>query len=71
VIVKFGNVCNESDLFNYLENRTTNAKSVLNIKCVLHFSLQLLFENISAPKNILRVMLKIWAETHLSRRVKL
>jgi hypothetical protein len=71
VSLKFKNVCIASDLFNYPENHKTNAKNVLGTNYVLHFCLQILFENLFTQINIWRVTLEIHAETHVGLQVKL
>jgi hypothetical protein len=39
-------------LFNYLENRKIYGKLVLDINCVIRFSLQRLFETVFAAINV-------------------
>jgi hypothetical protein len=59
VIAENRNIHISSDLFNYLKNCKNYRKSVLNIICVIHFSLQLLSTTFFCLINIWRIMLKL------------
>jgi hypothetical protein len=60
-----GEICR----FNLLKTARHTYRSTMNIKCVSP-SQQVMFKTLLAPKNILHIMLKMWAETHVGLEVK-